>query len=91
MLKNRIDDYEEDIRKQKAVRRHLMKGARLERSSRDADRAIRKSQDAIDGCRWRKNKYMEFNRKLRNRTPLEKYMTVFQDDREVIVLDDEDD
>lgn len=49
-----------------------------------------KCQDAIVGCRWKRNRYMDFNRKLENRTPLEKYLIVFENDKEVIVLDDED-
>ena len=90
VLENKIGDDQESIRNRRSMIIHLGKGVRLRTTRRQAEKEIELYQDAIAGRRVRKAKYMAYNRKLRGRTPSEKYMLVLEDDREVVVLDEDD-
>lgn len=83
--KNKIDDYEELIRARKADIRNLQRGCTLKITKRQADLKIAIYRDAIYGCRAKRNEFMAMNRKIRNKTPLEKYTIALEDDS-----DDED-
>lgn len=85
--KNKIDDYEEVNRWKKANIRNLQRGRKLKVTGNEADQKIAICLDAINGCRTKRDEYMAINRKLRNKVPLEKCITILEDDREVAVLD----
>lgn len=85
--KIKIDDYEETIRGRKTDIRNLQRGCRLHTTRRQADQKIETCLDAIRGCRAKKNEYLAMNRRLRNKVPLEQYITMIEEDREVVVLD----
>ncbi|KAK5937756.1 hypothetical protein PMZ80_009885 [Knufia obscura] len=87
VLKGKIDDAEETVRARKADIRNLEKGCKLRITRAQALKQNDRNQALADGYRVRKNRWVAMNRKLRGKVPLEKYVQVIEDDREVIVLD----
>lgn len=87
-----IDDFQEQIRGEKARIKHLRNNCRIWGSIQGSYHKIRTLDSLMEGCKTKRDRYMAENRRLRGRVAAEKYNVIFEDDREVIQLDsDEDD
>lgn len=86
-----MDDVEELIRAQGALIKQLRRGCRLRATLDGAYDRIQNLKYLFDGMRKRRSEYMAENRRLRSLVPAEKSNVVFEDDREVIQLDSDDD